>query len=93
MRAGETAEVVLLGPDRELSPLGCYIVACRATRPDIVAQFRDQAAEQHWFCPLYRHACAALVAGSLSGSRIRAVDAPSRPVTARDSAVQLELTD
>ena len=36
---------------------------------------------------------AALAAGSLSGGRSRAGDAPSRPVTARDSAVQRELTD
>jgi hypothetical protein len=40
-----------------LSALGCYIVALRAGRGDLLAEFHAKALEQHRSCPLYRIAC------------------------------------
>jgi hypothetical protein len=53
---GETIESVLRTKNRKISPLGRYIVACRAERPDLADRFRTAARDQHRACPLYRHA-------------------------------------
>lgn len=53
-RGADLEEVVSEG--RLLSPLGCYIIAHRATRLGLVERFRSGAAGQHLSCPLYREA-------------------------------------
>ena len=47
-------------PDR-LSPLGRFIVATRAGRPDLAGPWRAAAQDQHRSCPLYRQACRGLL--------------------------------
>jgi hypothetical protein len=59
---GEAIECVLLSRCRVLSPLGRYIAAQRAGRPDLAERFRLRAQDQHRACPLYRHACKRLIA-------------------------------
>ncbi|WZO98865.1 hypothetical protein EP7_000456 [Isosphaeraceae bacterium EP7] len=54
---GMAVETVLLPSNDDLSPLGCFIVAHRAGRPELAACFRGPASEQHVGCPLYRQAC------------------------------------
>lgn len=65
VRRGASVETVLLPSNRALSPLGCFIVAQRAGRDDLAGRFRHLAEDQHRSCPLYRHACRALLPGDL----------------------------
>lgn len=58
---GRSLESVLRRRHRGLSPLGRYLIACRAGQPDLAAKFRDPACEQHAACPLYRLACRRLI--------------------------------
>ena len=58
---GLDPEAVLFGRDRALSPLGRYIAAHRADRPDLAERLRAAARAQHWACPLYRPACHGLI--------------------------------
>jgi hypothetical protein len=62
---GEPLTVVLRAPDHHLSPLGRYITAHRAGRPDLAERFRSGAIEQHHCCPLYSAACSDLLAAEL----------------------------
>jgi hypothetical protein len=43
------------------SPLGLYITAFRAGRPDLADQLRQGVIQQHNCCPLYRSACRSLL--------------------------------
>jgi hypothetical protein len=61
LRQGATLETILRSRKRFLSPLGRYIIAFRAQRPDLMELFREPAQDQHWACPLYRHACRPLL--------------------------------
>jgi hypothetical protein len=61
IRRGRAVQKVLNRRNRRLSPLGCYITALRADRPDLAERFTDAAALQHHACPLYRSASSALI--------------------------------
>jgi hypothetical protein len=61
LNRGMSVETVLLPSNDGLSPLGCFIVAHRAGRPELAAYFRGPAGEQHVGCPLYRQACRSLL--------------------------------
>lgn len=63
VRSGESIEVVLLSKNNQFSPLGRYIVAQRAHRPDLARQLQAQARRQHRCCPLYRPASRGLLPG------------------------------
>ena len=54
--SGRRIANVLAIPSRRVSPLGCYIVAHRASRPILAKRFVDAAVAQHGSCPLYRQA-------------------------------------
>lgn len=70
---GEDLEAILRSRSRQLSPLGRFVLAHRAGRPDLAEPFRAAAQEQHRSCPLYRDACRDLLpAGAYPG-----VDVPS----------------
>ena len=58
LRAGTALEAVLLSKSRGLTPLGRYILAYRAGRPDLAVRLRSRAEASTRACPLYRHACA-----------------------------------
>jgi hypothetical protein len=58
---GEALETILVSKSRSLTPLARYIVAFRAGRLDLAERFREQAHDQHYSCPLYRHACRRLM--------------------------------
>lgn len=62
---GQPIEMLLTWPSRRVSPLGRYIVAQRADRPDLARAFRQDAYRQHMACPLYRPASRSLL-GSLA---------------------------
>lgn len=61
LMGGESLESILSTRSRSLTPLARYIVAFRAGRLDLAERFREQAHDQHYSCPLYRHACARLL--------------------------------
>jgi hypothetical protein len=61
-----------------LSPLGLYIAAYQAARPDLAARLRAGAIEQHNCCPLYRSACLAFLPAELYP-----MEAPCRSVEAQ----------
>jgi hypothetical protein len=54
---GKQLATVLRAQDQHLSPLGRFITAHRAGRPDLAERLRSGAIEQHRCCPLYRAAC------------------------------------
>jgi hypothetical protein len=62
VRRGETIDQVIRTRNKNLSPLGCFIVTLRSGRPDLAARFRTEAAAQHRSCPLYRQAILRLLA-------------------------------
>jgi hypothetical protein len=62
VKRGQALQLVLLTKNARLSPLGRYIVACRAGRNDLASRFQRQAADQHRSCPLYRPASIAFIA-------------------------------
>jgi hypothetical protein len=62
IRRGETLDQVLRTRNKNLSPLGCFILALRSNRPDLAARIRAEAVEQHRSCPLYRQAIIRLLA-------------------------------
>ena len=51
---GRQINAVLSADDGHLSPLGCFIVACRAGRADLASRFALAAAAQHRSCTLYQ---------------------------------------
>ena len=61
IRQGGEMSAVLGAQDGRLSPLGCFIVAQRAGRVELVDRFAAAAAAQHRSCPLYRSASLALI--------------------------------
>jgi hypothetical protein len=61
IRNGRPVRGVLCVRDARLSPLGRYIVARRAVRLDLAAQFEADVVAQHRSCPLYRSACLAFL--------------------------------
>ena len=61
IRRGVGISTVLKRKSHRLSPLGCFLVAQRAGRPDLAGCFAAAAADQHRSCPLYRTASLALV--------------------------------
>jgi hypothetical protein len=65
IQQGEKVETVLRHDNRRLSALGSYILAARAGRDDLAAQFAAAAAAQHQACPLYRLASASLLPAEL----------------------------
>ncbi|WP_165074111.1 hypothetical protein [Paludisphaera rhizosphaerae] len=54
---GRSIGDVVGGANAKLSPLGRYIVARRALRPDLADEWSREALAQHDSCPLYRSAC------------------------------------
>jgi len=58
---GRALAAVLRTRDARLSPLGLYITAQRAGRPDLAEKLRSGAVEQHKCCPLYRSASLTLL--------------------------------
>lgn len=54
---GRSVGDVVSRRDGKLSPLGRYIVALRAFRPDLADSWCREALVQHESCPLYRPAC------------------------------------
>jgi hypothetical protein len=65
IRRGRAIRAVLTLKNEQLSPLGCYLVARRAGRPDLASRFAAAAARQHASCPLYKTASLALVPAEL----------------------------
>lgn len=61
VRRGESLDVVLMRPSRNLSALGCYLAATRFGRPDLSDHFLTEARAQHEACPLYSRAASGLV--------------------------------
>lgn len=61
LQQGQPLKSVLGDRDRNLSPLGRFVVAYRAGRMDLAEKFREDATEQHASCPLYRLACRRLI--------------------------------
>jgi hypothetical protein len=57
IRRGRSISDVVGGRNAKLSPLGRYIVARRAFRPDLADDWSRRARIQHESCPLYRSAC------------------------------------
>jgi len=57
--------MIIASRDARLSPLGLYIAAHRAARPDLAGRLRPGAIEQHDCCPLYRSACMAFLPAEL----------------------------
>ncbi|WP_165251606.1 hypothetical protein [Paludisphaera soli] len=53
---GRSLGTVLCDRNSRLSPMGRYIVARRAARPDLAERWHHDAFVQHECCPLYRHA-------------------------------------
>lgn len=53
---GQPIEMLLTWPSSRVSPLGRYIAAHRAGRPELAKALRPQARRQHEACPLYRQA-------------------------------------
>lgn len=66
IRRGVSIRAVLRTSGRRVSPLGCFIVACRAGRPDLAARFASSARAQHCSCPLYRQAGIGLLPSTVS---------------------------
>ena len=62
---GRALAAVLRARDSRLSPLGLYITAQRAGRPDLAERLRSGAVEQHKCCPLYRSASLSLLPAEL----------------------------
>jgi hypothetical protein len=54
VQGGRGLATVVRCRDRRLSPLGLFITAHRAGRPDLAAQLRAGVIAQHQSCPLYR---------------------------------------
>ena len=54
IQGGRTPAAVVRGRDARLSPIGRYIVALRASRPDLAESWNDGVLAQHRSCPLYR---------------------------------------
>lgn len=65
VREGRGLANLMRGRDRSLSPLGLYITAHRAGRPDLADQVSQGAVRQHQSCPLYRLASGPLLAAEL----------------------------
>jgi hypothetical protein len=61
VRGGRRLAAVVRQQDRRLSPLGLFIAAHRAGRPDLAARLRLGAIKQHESCPLYRLATRTLL--------------------------------
>jgi hypothetical protein len=55
----------VLNANGRISPIGCFIVATRAGRGDLAANFVAAASAQHRACPLYRRASLSLLASDL----------------------------
>ncbi len=62
LAAGCALSVVLNARNRGISPLGCFIVACRAGSVELAQRFISDAVAQHQACPLYRQASSSLLA-------------------------------
>lgn len=65
IRSGATLEEALRWRTRKVSPLGRFVAALRAGRPDLAERFRPGAQDQHESCPLYRAACSTLIEPAL----------------------------
>ncbi|MGC8638465.1 MAG: hypothetical protein ACP5XB_01145 [Isosphaeraceae bacterium] len=65
VRGGLALATVLRCRDRRLSPLGLFITAHRAGRPDLAVQLRPGAIAQHQGCPLYRLASRSFLSAGL----------------------------
>lgn len=61
VKKGRSLRDVLLAPNPQLSPLGRYIAARRASRSDLAEKLESEALAQHRVCPLYRFASLAFV--------------------------------
>ena len=66
IRRGESIRTVLTSRGRRLSPLGRFIVASRAGRPELADRFEASARAQHYSCPLYRHASLGLLPAAVA---------------------------
>jgi len=61
VRRGDSIATVLSSRGSRLSPLGRFLVAARAGRPDLAKRFEASARAQHRSCPLYRQASLGLL--------------------------------
>ncbi len=61
LREGRRLSCVLRMSGARLSPLGLFITAHRAGRPDLAERLRPRAVRQHRCCPLYRAATIGLL--------------------------------
>jgi len=57
IQRGRSIGDVVSGSNPKISPLGRYIMARRALRPDLADEWCRDALAQHESCPLYRSAC------------------------------------
>ena len=65
IESGRSIDDVLHNRDARLSSLGRYLVASRAARPSLAAEFEDGVAVQHRSCPMYRSASLAFLPAEL----------------------------
>jgi|GEM_PF-1053682 len=80
LRQGRALSMIIGSRDARLSPLGLYVAAHQAARPDLAGRLRAGAIEQHNCCPLYRSACLAFLPAELYP-----MEAPNRSVEAKGS--------
>ncbi len=80
LRQGCALRTIIQSQNARLSPLGLYIAAHRAARPDLARRLSRNAMEQHDCCPLYRSACLPLLPAELY------------PMEASDCGVEAEST-
>ncbi len=62
---GESVDQLIASEEAKVSPLACFILAHRASRPDLSARFRAAAQGQDRACPLYRLACRPMLPAQL----------------------------
>lgn len=65
VRGGQGLATVVRCRDQRLSPLGLFITAHRAGRPDLACRLRAGVIAQHQSCPLYRLASRSLLTAGL----------------------------
>jgi hypothetical protein len=78
IRQGRRLEELFATKDGRISPLGCYITALRAGRPDVAFLFARAACEQHRSCPLYQQCSLALLPAAYYPLESVLADSPGR---------------
>jgi hypothetical protein len=83
IRRGAGISALFRRKSNRLSPLGCFMVALRAGRPDVAQRFAAAAAAQHRSCPLYRTASLSLIPADFYPHDSLAVATDGPPTRAR----------